>query len=82
MHCHICDKELSEKETNYNEDLGAFEPCTICLDIAMDAAYSDGFLTEDDEFIILDDDYTFPDISIDTYIDRPKSYGANYSDYL
>lgn len=52
MKCHICDKELSDKETNYNEDLKGYEPCTICLDIAMDAAY--GQHTEDDEYIILD----------------------------
>ena len=50
MHCNICDKEMSDKEVSYNEDLKAYEPCTVCLDIAMDAAYSQGFHTEDDEF--------------------------------
>ena len=41
MKCNICDASLSEPE--YNEDLGAFEPCVVCLDIIYDAAYSDGF---------------------------------------
>lgn len=54
MHCHICDSELSEKEISWNKELGTFEPCTVCLDIAMEAAYCDGFLTEEDESFIVD----------------------------
>lgn len=57
MRCHICDKDLSEKEVIYNEDLKAYEPCTTCLDIALDAAYSDGYKTEDDEFVLLDSSF-------------------------
>lgn len=57
MHCYICDKELSEKEVNYNEELKGYEPCTTCLDIAMDAAYCDGFKTEDDEFEVIDSSF-------------------------
>lgn len=30
--------------------------CSTCLAEAMDAAYCDGFQTEDDEYIILDDE--------------------------
>lgn len=30
--------------------------CSTCLAEAMDAAYCDGFKTEDDEYIILEDD--------------------------
>lgn len=56
MKCDICDKELSEKEISYNEDIETFEPCSTCLDVIMDAAYSDGFLTEDDEYILIEDD--------------------------
>jgi hypothetical protein len=56
MKCAICDRELSEKEISFNEDINTFEPCTTCLDIAMDAAYCDGFTTEDDEYILLDDE--------------------------
>lgn len=55
MHCNICDKELSDKEVNYNDDLKTYEPCTTCLDVAMDAAYSQGYKTEDDEFYIEED---------------------------
>lgn len=43
MHCSICDKMLSETEIVFNVDLGTYEPCTTCLDIALDAAYSNGF---------------------------------------
>lgn len=55
MRCHICDKSLSEKETIYNKDLQAYEPCTVCLDIAMDAAYCDGVQRdEENEALVLD----------------------------
>lgn len=55
IHCYICDKQLSEKEINFNEDMKNFECCSTCLEIAMDAAYSDGVHTEDDEFVIIED---------------------------
>lgn len=47
---------MSDKEINWNSELGGYEMCTTCLDSAMDAAYSSGFLTEDDEFVIIEDD--------------------------
>lgn len=56
MRCNICDKQLSEKEINYNEDLPAFEPCSVCLEEIMDAAYSGNFGTEDDDSILVDDE--------------------------
>jgi len=68
MHCHICDAELSEKEINWNKELDSFEPCTVCLDIAMDAAYSNGYTTEDDVFVILDSDF---DEHFDEYVRLP-----------
>jgi len=34
---------LTDKEGSFNEDLQQNEPCTTCLDIALDAAYSGGF---------------------------------------
>lgn len=55
MRCNICDKELSDKEVVYNEELQAYEPCTYCLDVALDAAYSNGFQKEDDEFVLIED---------------------------
>lgn len=49
MRCYICNKPLSDKEVVYNEDLKQDEPCTTCLDIAMDAAYSGDFSWFDDD---------------------------------
>lgn len=49
MRCNICDRVLSDAEVVWSKDLGAFEPCTTCLDIALDAAYSDGFKPEGEE---------------------------------
>lgn len=49
MHCNICDRMLSEKEIVWNKDIDTYEPCGTCLEIAMDAAYSDGFQYDDDE---------------------------------
>lgn len=45
------------------EDMKSFECCSFCLEIAMDAAYSDGFQTEDDEYVVIDDD-TFNPVTI------------------
>lgn len=46
---------MSEKEISFSKDLDTFEPCSVCLEVIMDAAYADGFKTEDDEYIILGD---------------------------
>lgn len=57
MRCNICDKALSEKEGSFNRDIQTFDPCTVCLDIAMDAAYTGGWTDEDDDkYVLLDDD--------------------------
>jgi hypothetical protein len=40
---------MTENEGQYNPDLGTFDLCTVCLEIALDAAYSDGFQYNDDE---------------------------------
>lgn len=58
MRCHICDKALTEAETQVSPSGKGYEPCTTCMEIAMDAAYCDGFIREeplddpelDDEF--------------------------------
>lgn len=57
MRCHICDKALSEKEGAFNKDLKAREPCSICLEIAMDAAYSQGYSYDEDHEVVLDADF-------------------------
>lgn len=59
MHCNCCDRQLPDKEIIWNEELGAWELCSTCLEIAMEAAYCDGFQTEDDEYIILDDEDSY-----------------------
>ena len=70
MKCHICDKELSDKEISYNEALESYEPCMYCLEVAFDAAYCQGFHIEDDKYVIIEDaedDITSFDIPIDHY---------------
>ncbi len=57
MRCAICDKELSDKEVIWNSDLKGYEPCTVCLDAAMDAAYPGGVPDEGDEELILVSDF-------------------------
>lgn len=47
MRCHICDKALTEAEIQVTPDQKTYEPCTVCMDIALDAAYSDGFVREE-----------------------------------
>lgn len=62
---------MSDKEISYNDDLQAYEPCTTCLDIALDAAYSQGFQTEDDLFVI---DSTFDGDGSDIVYAKGSSY--------
>lgn len=61
MKCNICDKDLSEKEIVWSKDLDTFEPCGTCLDVAFDAAFSDGFSRpdEDDYHVILEQDDSY-----------------------
>jgi hypothetical protein len=73
MRCHCCDKALTEAEIQITPDK-KFDMCSICLDVAMDAAYSDGFVRPDDvqdapildpsgEQLVLYGDYTVEDLS-------------------
>ena len=63
MRCNCCNRQLNEKEITWNNDLQAWEMCGVCLDIAYDAAFSQGFRcddesgydSDDDSFIILED---------------------------
>lgn len=56
MRCSCCDRALSDKEVVWNDDLKSYELCTVCLDIALDAAYNNGFDPDDDMFVLIDDD--------------------------
>lgn len=68
MRCNICDRGLTEKEIVFNKELDAYEPCGECLEIALEAAYSDGFIREDDDDVLIlpfeheeDIDFVFPE---------------------
>lgn len=43
MRCSVCDNALQPDEIVFNPDLDTFEICSTCLNISLDAAYSDGF---------------------------------------
>ena len=58
MRCNCCDRALSEDEIQFNTDINAWEMCSTCVDIALDAAFSGSFSYDDDEdylFVTLDD---------------------------
>ena len=46
MHCNICDKIMSDSEIQVAPDGKGYEPCAVCMDVILDAAYSDGFTKE------------------------------------
>ena len=52
MRCAICDKALSDTEVVFNKDLDDYEPCSTCLEVAMDAAFSQGYHRPDDEIAV------------------------------
>lgn len=62
MKCNCCDAELSEKEIIWNEEIQAWELCSVCLEVALDAAYSQGF-TIDDEIPVLEEEWDSYDSS-------------------
>lgn len=57
MRCAMCDKALTDKEVAWNEDINGWEPCTICLDIALDAAYGHNRPDDYDGVPLLDGDF-------------------------
>lgn len=57
MRCNICDRELTDKEVSYNDELPGFEPCTECLDVALDAAFSGGIPGDDRDFTAVDSSF-------------------------
>ena len=69
MRCYICNKPLSEKEGSYNEELKHDEPCTTCLDIALEAAYSGDFsMWDDDTFFYPVVDEEFDEVRVEDYL--------------
>lgn len=57
MRCNCCNRMLDETEIIYNEELGTFELCSTCLNIAMDAAFPSGYKQEEEETPVLDPDF-------------------------
>jgi hypothetical protein len=49
MRCECCDRSMEGDEIQYLPDSLTLDYCAVCVDIAMDAAYSDGFIRPDDE---------------------------------
>ncbi len=79
MRCNACDKALTEAEIQFIPQSKTFEMCSICLEVAMDAAYSDGFQRPDDAdgVSILTTD--IDDILKDGYDVKPWYEAAGYS---
>lgn len=82
MRCKCCDRLLSEKEISWNKELDDWELCGVCLDIAMDAAYSDGFQYDDDDYneyiyvgeeSLLDDAVVASDLGLSSFVNPWES---------
>lgn len=59
MRCNICDRALAHDEINFNNEIKAFDPCFTCLEIALDAAFSQGYDKPDEDgfsFVVLEQD--------------------------
>lgn len=52
MRCNVCDKALSNDEVSWNPEIKAWEMCSVCLDVAMDTAFSQGYNRPDDEITV------------------------------
>jgi hypothetical protein len=66
MRCNICNNLLSEKEIVFNTDIKAFEPCSTCLEVALDAAFSGGFSSDTDPLDDSDIEDQFGDGVVET----------------
>lgn len=71
MRCHVCDKAMQENEIVYLPETNSFDCCATCLDVALEAAFSDGFQKEepldDPELEELFGDGLLPVLDPDTY---------------
>ncbi len=59
MRCNCCNRQLNDKEIVWNQDLQAWEMCGVCLEVAYDAAFSNGFRdgSDEDDLYVIDEDY-------------------------
>lgn len=87
MRCNCCDKALSDTEIVWNNELKAYELCSVCLEIAMEAAFSQGYHRPDDNEIAVEIGDEFGDgivetldPDVDSWGDTPP-YGLGAEDY-
>jgi hypothetical protein len=55
MRCYICDVELSEQEISLDKELKS-NPCTSCMLIINETAYSDGFEPDDNKLVEMNEE--------------------------
>ena len=81
MRCNCCDRTLSEQEIHFNEELNAWEMCVTCLEISLDAAYSQGFSRDDDADLmyVVDEEYD-DDMSYDSLSDCIGGFSDPWGD--
>lgn len=60
MRCYICDVALDEKTIVFNEELKQYEPCPVCLEAALEAAYTGGFKIENSDEVPDEDEGFVP----------------------
>ena len=74
MRCYICDKALTDAEVQFLPNSTKTDACGICLEIAMDAAYSDGFTRPDDA-----DNPGFGEVEVlEPEWEAPRELGLDY----
>lgn len=87
MRCNCCDKVLTPQEISYNKEIDAFELCNTCLNVALEAAFSDGFRASEDvqmdpdvdnDLDTLDGEETLSLFNLRYEIDFPVSTTANF----
>lgn len=61
---------MSETEIVWNTDTESFEPCSTCMTIILETAYSDGFLIEEEDI-----DKTLEDDVFRSYYDNVSDLG-------
>lgn len=82
MRCHICDRALAEAEIQTTPNNKSYEPCSTCFEIAMDAAYCDGFVRDDEGTGDPDLDDLYGSGSVDTLDADTLSSFLDRSDYV
>lgn len=85
MRCYICDKVMSDNETQFSVETKAYEPCATCMEIILDAAYCDGFIRYNDEEEIAEEDGAVevlaPDVFVSSYEDMTDRWSRqDYGD--